>query len=353
MAICMQEFLSDGVVISLPKNMILVGWGKKNHAAALETESPKPAFYFSDFFFTIPHPWLQYANWCEIASEDLLEHLGDDSHLPSPSWEIANPSQFKESFENLLQDLQKGEIQKAVPYLFARSSSKMNQESLRHCLRNGLVSLKKAPGHLYGYWESGKGVLGITPELLFFHSRQQPRLVHTMALAGTRQASHCPEEFIKNQKEQHEHQVVVQGICQALQRFGSVRAGALQILSLAKLSHLITPIELELNHSFSFDALVQCLHPTPALGAFPLEKGAQWLESFQKHTPRGYYGAPIGFTHPSKGLSCCMVGIRNVQWDGGGLFIGAGCGVVKESTFEKEWEEIHLKISAIRGLFSL
>jgi menaquinone-specific isochorismate synthase len=33
--------------------------------------------------------------------------------------------------------------------------------------------------------------------------------------------------------------------------------------------------------------------------------------------------------------------------------IGAGCGVVKDSVLDKEWEEIQLKIKAIRTFLSL
>ena len=224
----------------------------------------------------------------------------------------------------------------------------MTKERLQSCLQRGVASLEKNAGYLYGHWNADYGVLGITPELLFSHSQHTPQKVQTMALAGTCHASHCQELFIKNEKERHEHQLVVQGICQSLQKLGSVQVGTIQLFQLPRLTHLMTPIKVQLSHSFHFDQLVDSLHPTPALGAFPLKEGKKWLEDYQTHTPRHFFGAPIGFSYPQMGLSHCLVGIRNVQWDASGMSIGAGCGVVKQSTFEKEWQEIQFKIRAIR-----
>ena len=196
-------------------------------------------------------------------------------------------------------------------------------------------------------WNATSGILGITPELLFSHSQQEPQNVKTMALAGTCHPAQL-QEFLKSRKERQEHQLVVQGICESLETLGSVHIGELQLLQLPKLMHMMTPIEVNLNHHFHFDALVHRLHPTPALGTFPFEIGKKWLEDFQKHTPRQYYGAPFGFKNPCSGISSCFVGIRNVQWNNLGMRIGAGCGVVKQSIFEKEWQEIQFKIRAIR-----
>ena len=84
------------------------------------------------------------------------------------------------------------------------------------------------------------------------------------------------------------------------------------------------PIELTLYERFHFDELVRRLHPTPALGAFPFNEGKKWLEAFEMHTPRQFYGAPVGFHHPGLGLSPCFVAIRNVQWNSSGMRIGAG-----------------------------
>lgn len=353
MSFCLVDFLSCGTIISLPNNKLLLGWGEVQTKTLKEINSDQPAFYVSDFFLQTSQPWVQYTHWSEFSNEEFKKLLEPLSPFSTCDWTIHNPEQFKKAFHELSQDLNAEQLEKAVLYLFANSSSLMTSKRLCNCLTRGLHSLEQKAGYLYGHWNGESGVIGITPELLFSHSRHQSRRVKTMALAGTCHSSHCQETFIKSEKEQHEHQIVIQGICQSLQALGSVKIGTLQLLQLPRLTHLMTPIEIELNHSFCFDTLVHCLHPTPALGAFPIREGKKWLENYQKHTPRQYYGVPIGFKHPQLGLSQCLISIRNVQWDLSGMRIGAGCGVVKQSHFDKEWKEIQFKIRAIRDQLCL
>jgi len=339
--------------MSLSKDRLLVGWGEAEWKSAEEIDSGRPAFYFSDFFLTTSRPWIQYVQWNEISKEDLDQALGKiEASLISSDWTVCDSVEFKQAFEELQLFLREGRLQKGVPYVFARSSRGMTQELLKLYLKEGLASLDHK-SHLYAYWNGSGGILGITPELLFSHSEHQPHTLHTMALAGTYQSCDSQESFLENEKERHEHELVVQGICQSLETVGSIKIGSLQVLALSHLMHLMTPIEAQLRDPFDFEGLVRALHPTPALGAFPVKEGKRWLENYEKKIPRGYYGSPIGFHYFPTGLSQCLVGIRNVQWDPIGMKMGAGCGVVRESTFEQEWEEIHVKIQAIRAQFHL
>jgi menaquinone-specific isochorismate synthase len=116
-------------------------------------------------------------------------------------------------------------------------------------------------------------------------------------------------------------------------------------LRLKTLTHLRTPIQLELTQTADTAALVKALHPTPALGAFPKEEGVEWLKAFDSRTPRKHYGAPLGCCYGNS--ISIVVAIRNVQWTPNGLAIGAGCGVIAESKQEREWNEIQLKTEAI------
>lgn len=353
MSFCINHFLHSGAIMSLSKDKLLVGWGIPSHRSTKEIDCSKPAFYFSDFFLTHSQPWIQYSNWMEMTKQDFHDLLKPSIELDVCEWTIHQPDKFKEAFKELGQLLQAGVLEKGVPYLFAHSPHLMDEARLQFCLQKGMASLNEKPGYLYGYWHLSSGVLGITPELLFSHAQNQPKRVYTMALAGTCSSSQCQESFLKNEKERHEHQLVVQGISEALQPLGVIRIGEIQLLKLPRLIHLMTPIEIDLHGSFNFDELVKCLHPTPALGAFPSQAGKAWLHHFQQHTPRQYYGAPIGFQSFHTGSAQCFVGIRNVQWNSLGMRIGAGCGVVKQSFFDKEWQEIQMKIKAVRDQFHL
>lgn len=349
----LREFLTSGAIVSLPEDQLLIGWGEHQWSKKCDLNPEIPAFYFSDFFLTKEKPWLHYRNWKILSIEECLSHLGEEKTSFGKDWVIEKLGVYESAFHDLLQRLQKGELKKAVPYLFVHAPLKMSESPLRHALVHGISSLKKGRGSLYGYWNTSFGLLGVTPEVLFSHSESRPRVVETMALAGTCSASCSDSLLLQSQKERREHALVIQGICEALKLMGRVEVGASKVISLPPLSHLMTPIQLHLNHSFNFESLVSALHPTPALGAFPVKEGRQWLADYQQSFPRGYYGAPLGFICSQQGLSCCFVGIRNMQWDTKEIRIGAGGGVVQESVFENEWEEIQLKIRAIKELFSL
>lgn len=349
-------FLESGAIMSLSSERFIIGQGVPQRCVKQELDFNKPAFYFSDFFCKSSHPWIQFDAWLEISHSDLydqLQLLGAEDNFEDNSlnceWKI-EVSQFKAAFDELMQSLQDGCLQKAVPYVFAKTTQLMHKKRLVVSLLKALSTLKYNKGFLYGFWGENQGILGVTPELLFSHSIHMPKQVQTMALAGT---SKYAESFIDNAKERFEHQCVVQGICESLHSLGSVDVGEIQLYPLKDLFHLMTPIELKLNQYFDFEEMVNRLHPTPALGAFPVEKGKEWLIQYDRHTPRYFYGAPIGFQYLQKGLSQCFVGIRNVQWNEKGMFIGAGCGVVNQSIFEKEWQEIQLKTQATRGQLQL
>lgn len=353
-AFVLNDFLKSGAIMSSSDDKLLIGWGEPSYFSLNNVNRNQPAFYFSDFFLTASQPWIQYCNWLEITKEEFFGLLGLMIQPQRCEWVIDRPERFEEAFGELNDLLQSGELLKGVPYLFSRSSDLMNDARLHYSLKQGLSALDEKKGYLYGHWDLSKGVLGVTPELLFSHDGScQKNTVHTMALAGTCHASRKQDEFLKDEKELYEHQLVVQGISQHLQSFGAVKVGEMQLLQLPRLNHMMTPIEVDLKRDFDFDQLVNALHPTPALGAFPRSAGNAWLQNFQRHTPRHYYGAPVGFQCFRTGRSQCFVGIRNVQWDQSGMRIGAGCGVVKQSHFTKEREEIQLKIKAIQEQFQL
>lgn len=348
-----DQFLKCGAIMSLTQDRLLLGWGAPHKTVFTQIDQNRPAFYFNDFFLNVEEPWVQYSNWLDLSVQEFNDYLKSEQPLPGATWILHQPEKFKKGFDELSKDLHAGRLKKAVPYLFAKSFDLMTEERLCNSLQRGIASLGKKSGYIYGHWNGQEGILGVTPESLFSHSNEEPQTIHTMAVAGTSHPSQDQDSFFQNDKERHEHHLVVQGICQSLEQLGKIKVGAVQLLPLPKLVHLFTPIELTLDEPFQFDPLVQKLHPTPALGAFPVIEGKKWLDAFDQHTPRLFYGAPTGFYSPPTGFSRCLVAIRNVQWNSSGMRIGAGCGVVKQSTFENEWHEIQIKIRAIRDQLHL
>ncbi|MCE2981961.1 MAG: chorismate-binding protein [Parachlamydia sp.] len=136
-----------------------------------------------------------------------------------------------------------------------------------------------------------------------------------------------------------------------MSKWGTLAIRNQEVICLPKLCHLKTPIELSLHQPFQFEAIAKHLHPTPALGVFPKIEGWAWLKKYDRGFNRKNFGAPVGYKH--EGTSACFAGIRQVQWSLTGMRIGAGCGVVRESVCEREWDEIMLKINAVRKCLDL
>lgn len=347
----MTPLFSSATLMTIASDTLLMGYGaKQRFKSQNQLRLDKPAFYVTDFFLKDPSPWIQYTHWEEIKIEEFKKYFISSFSSSNLSWSITQETVFHQAFEELKQTFASSTLSKAVPYLFAHSNNPMTTSQLMRSLKKGLHYASHYPLYLYGHWDAKGGILGVTPEILFNRSAST---LQTMALAGTCHKEQSEQEFKHNSKEQQEHQWVVDGIKEALSKWGQVITGSLQVLSLPHLNHLMTPIEMMLPETVAFEEIVKCLHPTPALGAFPKQIGMQWLTEYGERMERGIYGAPFGVYYPQKQISRCLVAIRNVQWNKQGMRIGAGCGIVKESQYQKEWNEINLKIKAIQHLLDL
>lgn len=346
-----QNFINSGSIIRLNMDNYLVGWGERQYFDSPK-DSEKPFFYFPDFFLKIEKPWFQH-QYSSLISIDQLLHLLPKKIVSASKWNWSNPyiTLFKDALNELKEFISKGILQKAVPYVFDQADGSFSNEHKLEILSSIIIYTKEIPLHVYGFWDSKEGILGASPEILFKYSDETAGLLETIACAGTK--SNNTQNLMCDQKEMHEHQLVVRGIEQSLSHFGRVIINPLQVLKLPKLSHLTTPIHVEMKEKFDFLAITHALHPTPALGAFPKESGNQWLTSYNTHIPRHRFGAPVGCLMNNGKQAKCLVGIRNVQWDSERIKIGAGCGIVKESSFENEWQEILLKIASIKEMMSL
>jgi len=188
---------------------------------------------------------------------------------------------------------------------------------------------------------------GATPELLI---EVQGRHIRTMGLAGSAPRGRTPKhdaelaaELLRDPKNVHEHQIVVERIVAALRPLTTeLHAAPMQVLALRNIQHLYTPIDGTLAQPQGVLALAELLHPTPALGGEP-RAAALALISELETAPRGWFGAPIGWVDPS-GDGQMAVAIRSAIAQQERVWLYAGCGVVAESDAAREWEETALKL---------
>lgn len=352
-----QEFIASGTLMSCAPGRLLIGWGHRQWSAKPLATSPAN-FYFPDFFFHEPYSWFTQEHNIEITIDELISRLESAPAMPpaqSPplQWHPLSTKLFALMFNDLKTKISTNHLIKGVPYLFETANGTIHDAQRLRSLIALLHYVKLHPAYAYGFWDATQGILGATPELLFSNRHADGLTIEAAACAGTRALNSIGDSFMADPKMRHEHQLVVQGISESLAPFGKVTTGAMRILDLPKLSHLFTPIILQMTDKIDFDTIVRSMHPTPALGAFPREPGMTWLKTHQNAVNRKRYGAPVGFVKQNQSEGCCYVAIRNMQWTPDEVRIGAGCGVVYQSSFDEELDEIRLKIHAIKDLLYL
>ncbi len=349
----LELFLSSGSIISLDHERLLVGFGERKWMKEIEDES-RPAFYFPDFFLETKTPWFQQEFCFEVSAASFLEELCHKAdHSCSLMWTPPDCSIFQWGFNDLKKRFSQGILSKGVPYVFETSKDAVGPSQIHHFLVSLLRFALLHPVYCYGFWEDGEGILGASPELLYNVEKNESPKLKTVACAGTLGRQETEEAFKSDPKELDEHERVIEGIKDSLTPFGKVSIGKMDILDLGSLAHLLTPIEVELEGRYDYEVVVKALHPTPALGAFPRKEGRKWLMDYRQKAERGRYGAPVGFVRGGGDEAGFYVAIRGMQWNKERISIGAGCGVVPQSDFEREWEEVGRKIRSVKEVFSL
>ena len=258
---------------------------------------------------------------------------------PQLYWKGPSRGSFDKTILDLRKEFSNGSLQKAVPVVFETANV------VEGFHRNAFLNLLSwaGPFHLYGFWNEGEGVLGATPEILF---EAEGRFLKTMALAGTTIDGKWTE------KEKKEHQMVVEDIQSALSPYGEVETGGMGERDCFHFRHLKTEMLLFSKVDLFFEELISSLHPTAAVGAYPRAEGWKWLLENDPKGERGRFGAPFAALRPGR-KNKAVVAIRNIQWKGNQVRLGAGCGVIAESDTEKEWQELCWKRNSVKKMMGL
>lgn len=188
---------------------------------------------------------------------------------------------------------------------------------------------------------------GASPELLL---SREAGAVHTMSLAGTRDAN-TPEEW--DQKNIYEQKTVTDFIAGELTTLGyNVEIGERYTKKAGKIEHLCTPITIreERLTRRDIEKIADRLSPTPALSGYPREEALKIIgrkENFE----RGYYG---GYCGPFRGDDkiSLYVNLRSGCFIPGWMALYAGGGITRYSEIENEWQETEKKLQTLANSLS-
>jgi isochorismate synthase len=196
--------------------------------------------------------------------------------------------------------------------------------------------------------------LGASPELLI---RRSGAGASTVALAGsTRRSSdpavddHLGEQLLRSDKNRREQRIVTERIVRKLRprAVWVETAGEPEVVKVANIQHLATPILAQLAEPRSAVELAGLLHPTPAVGGEPWPNAAETIAALER-MDRGWYAGPVGWMDATEDGEFC-VALRSALLRDREARLFAGVGVVVGSDPAAELEETEVKLQALLPL---
>jgi isochorismate synthase len=193
--------------------------------------------------------------------------------------------------------------------------------------------------------------IGASPELLL---RRSGASVSTVALAGsTRRSSdpavddHLGEQLLRSDKDRREQRIVAERIVGALRPHAVwvEAAPEPEIVKVANIQHLATPVIAQLAEPHSAIELAGMLHPTPAVGGEPWPAAAAAIAELEG-MDRGWYAAPVGWMDATEDGEFC-VALRSALLRDREAHLFAGVGVVAGSDPAAELAETEVKLGAL------
>ncbi len=198
--------------------------------------------------------------------------------------------------------------------------------------------------------------LGASPELLI---RREGAGAATVALAGSTRRSadpavddHLGERLLRSAKDRSEHAIVARRIERALRPHSIWVASEPepQVVRVANIQHLATPVHAQLSHPRSAVELAGLLHPTPAVGGEPREAALTAIAELED-MDRGWYAGPVGWMDASEDGEMC-VALRSALVRDRRAHLYAGAGIVADSDPAAELAETELKLDALLPLLA-
>ncbi|MCK3863134.1 isochorismate synthase [Pseudomonas sp. B329] len=273
-------------------------------------------------------------------------HVLERVALPRDQWQV--------KVETALHAIAQGDLSKVV---LARHIDHHLDAALDTGAVMGRLHARRNASHLFAIHRGEHCFMGATPERLL--SCEAGRLT-THALAGSTRRGFKPNEdqvlgerLLADPKEQHEHQLVVQTITQALgDKVSDLHAAPHpNLLKLATVQHLSTPITARLNTGKRLLDGIQALHPTPAVGGLPRAPALDFIREHEGFD-RGWYAAPVGWLD-AEGNGDFLVALRSALITPRHCHAFAGCGIVEGSLSANEYEETQIKLASMQQALQL
>ncbi|RYG74518.1 isochorismate synthase [Lentibacillus lipolyticus] len=283
--------------------------------------------------------------WVEQTKEIVMnskERLPDSPGVRMQQ-EIA-PEQWKDMVKHAADTIKAQDAEKIVLARELRVTLKQDA-SVATILKN--LQAAQPDSYVFAVERDGDCFVGASPERLVKQDNEQ---LFSVCLAGTAPRGKTDTEdydiaqqLLHDDKNRSEHDFVVKMIRQSMEACcHAVYVPEKPVIRpLKNLQHLYTPVTARLRKGYSIFDIMEKLHPTPALGGVPKGKSMTYIREHEQ-LDRGWYGAPVGWLDSNRNGDFA-VAIRSGLVRGDKVSLFAGCGVVRDSDPEAEYEETKIK----------
>lgn len=280
----------------------------------------------------------------EVERATGVDHIVENKARNLVSTEEIEPEKWKASVQQAKDAIIKGYAKKIV---MAREMRLTFEDDL--IIGDIIEALLQTQPNSYVFaFEKGEDTfVGATPERLVKVSGD--KLLST-CLAGTMPRGKTKEEdqalasdLFNDAKNREEHNYVVEMITESIESMCvNIKVPSEPYVHrLKNVHHLFTPVTAQLRKNYTILDIVRTLHPTPALGGHPNEESLTFIREHEL-LDRGWYGAPVGWLDDQfNGEFAVAIRSGLIQKKSASLF--AGCGVMRDSDVELEYEETNVK----------
>ncbi|MFH1195323.1 MAG: isochorismate synthase [bacterium] len=287
---------------------------------------------------------------------DLIQNLDFDKSEPSLPEKISEVSEAKEMWfnkvESALESIHLNRYQKIV--LSRKIDVGLDNKPAIDVIIEKL-SNKYPDCYIFAFHKSNSVFFGASPEKL---ARISDGWIEADALAGSTSRGSTPEDdeifansLLNSEKNLIEQNAVVNFIVDSFSDFTDeiIYEPVPLIRKLPNIQHLWTPIRGKLKAKKSVFSILKEIHPTPAICGVPWSTALTHIIEMENYD-RGLFTGIIGwFNFECEGEFA--VAIRSALLKDKLLHVFAGCGIVKGSNPEQEYEETDLKLNAVLTLF--
>ncbi|NTV70439.1 MAG: chorismate-binding protein [Azonexaceae bacterium] len=237
-----------------------------------------------------------------------------------------------------LRDIEAGRVDKIV---LARSRKIEADAPFSAAAVLGQLIAQQPASLVYAYGNEQHSFVGATPERLVRLAGQH---VEADALAGTAWPGSLALSETKNR---HEQALVVQAVCAALAPFSEKPpvAEPAQEHAAGQLLHLRSRVAATVRPGTTLFDVVRALHPTPAIGGFPVAAAQAWL-AVHNEQRNGWYSGAIGLL-TADGNGEFSVALRSALLAGNSAELQAGAGIVAGSDAQHELAETTAKLGTL------